>query len=391
MTIKEREEMKKILDKFEVAYDAAALERYFALAKERFARERDEIMNFEKYGIFTYMSADIANIRDKLLEDMDNVLYCYFLYEAILANDLPAIKALAKPKAALNDEKYDLLPLFALLYCVPRMVAEHKKMGIPADVTKDTCNMFENQVQDFVDLNHRYGISHYVTWMLNFINCKILRIGRFNFEKCIYQAPFDVFENNGVLKVLPKGAVFHRTGQILGSIDCKDEEGSFSTDIEETESAYIGYDIENGVCKNSKITLDKAEWKKVLTQGDQVISVHIPSGGKMTDEICEKDISRSREIFNVSMGGYKAFYCNSWLLDVQIKGLMGKETNLTRFADRFEKFPTKSNGGDVFEYVYLLPSTTLPQDLPENTSFGLAVKRHLMSGKHIFGARGVFL
>jgi hypothetical protein len=228
-------------------------------------------------------------------------------------------------------------------------------------------------------------------WLLHFINCDIIRIGRFNFEKCIYKSPFEIFERGGVLKALPKGVTFHRSGQVLGSIGCESEDGSFTADIEETDESYIGYNVENGVCKNEKITLDKSEWKKVLTYGDTVVSVHIPTGGKMTDEICERDFSRCREVFDKSFGGYKAFYCNSWLLDPQIKTLMGKETNLTKFADRFEKFPTKSSGGDVFEYVYLLPSTTLPEKLPENTSFGVAVKKHLMSGGHIYGSKGVFL
>ncbi|MBR5314216.1 MAG: DUF5596 domain-containing protein [Clostridia bacterium] len=383
--------MKKFLEKFDIGSECDNFAKYFELAKHDFEEKKNEIFDFEKYGVFTYMKGDISAIRDSLADDSDNAIYCYFLYRAIEADDMAAIKSLAKPKAALLDEKYDTLPLFALLYCVPKMIETHKNMGIDADITEATCNMFENQVQDFVDLNHRYGISHYVTWMLHFLKCEILRIGRFNFEKCIYRSPFDIFENNGVLKAMPKGVTFHKSGQVLGSIGCEDSDGSFVADIEENDECYIGYNIENGVCENRKITLRKDEWKKVLTQGDTVVSVHIPSGGKMTDEVCERDIARCRKVFDASMGGYKAFYCHSWLLDPQIKTLMGKETNLTKFADRFEKFPTKSNGGDVFEYVYLLPSTTLPEKLPENTSFGIAVKKHLVSGGHVYGSKGVFL
>jgi hypothetical protein len=383
--------MKKFLEKFEIGVECENFARYYELAKKDFSEKQNEIMDFEKYGIFTYMKADLAAIRDEIVKDSDNVLYCYFLYRAIEADDKSAIKALSRPKACLLDEKYDILPLFSLLCGIPQMIESHEKMGLDKDITEATCNMFENQVQDFVDLNHRYGVSHYVMWLLHFINCDIIRIGRFNFEKCIYKSPFEIFERGGVLKALPKGVTFHRSGQVLGSIGCESEDGSFTADIEETDESYIGYNVENGICKNEKITLDKSEWKKVLTYGDTVVSVHIPTGGKMTDEICERDFSRCREVFDKSFGGYKAFYCNSWLLDPQIKTLMGKETNLTKFADRFEKFPTKSNGGDVFEYVYMLPSTTLPENLPENTSFGVAVKKHLMSGGHIYGSKGVFL
>lgn len=383
--------MDKFFDKYGINGLAENVANYYTEALTDYEKYGDKIMDFEQYNIYTYMKDDIARIRGKLVWDRDNIVYCYTLARAIGANDRAAIKQLSKPRAQDNDELFDTLPLFALLWFIPEMRKKHGQMGIPSDVTEATCNMFENQVQDFVDLNHRYGISHYVGWLKSFLDCKIVRIGRFNFEKAAYNSPFDVFENDGRLAVLPKGVTFHRNGQILGGVDCSDEEVSFFADIEETDDSFIGYRIENGIALNERVTFKKSEWKRVLTQGDDIISVHIPSGGRMDDEVCDRDIARCREIFDTCFGGYKAFYCNSWLLDPQIKTIMGKDTNLTKFADRYTKFPTKNIENDVFEYVYLLSHTTPLEELPENTSFGRAVKQHLMEGKHIYGARGVFL
>ena len=386
--------MKQFLEKFKISMPEYVAESYYADACAAFADKGDGIMCFEKYNIFTYMKEHLAYLRDQLCLDKDNVIYCYLLYNAIKNDDRLAIKALSRPNEALLDEKYDILPIFSLMNCLPEMIAEHKKLGIDQDITADTCNLFENQVQDFIDLNHRYGISHYVTWMLGFVKCRLFRIGRFNFERIIYKAPFDVFESKNEknkLVVLPKGVTFHRNGQILGSIGCTDTEGSFTADIEESDLAYVGCLVENGVCKNEKITLKKSEWQRVLTQGEKAISVHIPTGGKMTDEVCERDIARCRSVIGNAYGEFKAFYCDSWLLDPQIKTILGRETNLTKFADRYTVFPTKSDGSGVFEYVYLLSSPTSPEKLPEKTSFGVAIKHHLMNGGHIYGAKGVFL
>ena len=251
--------------------------------------------------------------------------------------------------------------------------------------------MFENQTQDFVDLYHRYGISIYVGWMMKFVKCEIIRVGRFNFEICKYSANYDVFENNGKLAVLPKGITFHRSGQVLGSVGCEDEKGSFFGDITETDEYYEGILIENGIARNEKRRLMKSEWKKVMTNGDQVINYHIPTGGKLDHEACELDIQRGKKIINECFGGIKGFFCLSWLIDPQIKQIMGRETNLTKFSDRFERFPLKSKGNDVFEYVFVCSPDTPLDELPEKSGFAKAIKAHLLEGGHIWGAQGVAL
>jgi hypothetical protein len=177
---------------------------------------------------------------------------------------------------------------------------------------------------------------------------------------------------------------------MLGSIGCEDEEGSFEASLTETEDAYIGYPIVNGLCKNEKITLKKSECRRVLSKGDKAISVHIPSGGPMTEEACRTDLRRGGEIIKECLGDFKAFYCCSWLLDPQIRALLGKETNLTRFGARYERAPIQSNGGGVYEYVFLCSRTTPVADLPEKTSFAKAVKAHMLAGGYIYGAVGVF-
>ncbi len=383
--------MENFLKKYDIEARLEKFAEYYDRAKLQYEQNKNDIMNFEKYSIFTYMKDDVARIRDEVVKDSDNIIYCYFLYEAMKAKDMPAINALCSPNKKLEDEKYDFLPMFSLLHCVPKMVEDLREKGVPEDVIDATLNMFENQTQDYVDLFHRYGISCYVTWMLKFIRCEIIRVGRFNFEICKYNKDFDVFENNGKLAVLPNGVTFHRSGQVLGSIDCEDTDGSFFADIIETDTYYEGYLIENGLAKNVKRRLEKSEWKKVLTKGDRIINYHIPTGGKLDSESCENDTERGRDIVNQCFGGFKAFFCLTWLIDPQIKSIIGKETNLTKFADRFEKFPLKSNGHDVFEYVFVCSPDTPLEELPEKSSFASAIKKHLLSGGHIYGAMGVAL
>ena len=382
--------MKSFFEKFKLSPDEAMAHPYLEKAKARLETEGEEIFNFEKYNVYTYMKDDLARVRDALLSDRDNLLYAYFLHEVLKERDRELLRTVMHPRAEDKDERYDTLPLFALLAEIPTMKAEHKRRGIPEDVSHDTACMFENQTQDFIDLNGHIGMRGYIGWMLSFLDCRILRIGRFNLEYTKCNENYTVLDTKDGLCVMPTEGRFHRSGQVLGSAGCENEDGAFDATLTETEDAFIGYRAENGVIKNERITLKKSECKRLLTKGDAVISVHIPSGGPMVHEECTEDLKRGLKIIEECIGEVKAFICESWLLDPQIPALLGKETNLTRFGARYERAPIKSNGGGVYSYVFLCQSSTPTKDLPEKTSFAKSVKQHMLSGKYIYGSFGVF-
>ena len=382
--------MKSFFEKFAVTPDEAAVLPYFEAAKARLAVEGEEILDFEKYGVYTYMKEELARIRDTLLLDKDNLLYAYLLHEILKKRDRTLLQAVSRPRAEDKSELYDSLPIFPLLAELPAMYEEHKRRGIPEDVTHDTACMFENQTQDFVNLNGHIGMGGYFFWMLNFLDTRILRIGRFNLEYKTYSGDFDAFDTKDGVRLMPTAGRFHRSGRVLGAAGCEDETGAFDASLTETEDAYIGLTVENGLCKNERQVLKKSACTRLLTKGDAVISVHIPSGEPMTDAITAHDLKRGGEIVEKCLGEVKAFVCTSWLLDPQIPSLLGRETNLTRFGARYERAPIKSDGSGVYEYVFLCSKTTPVPALPEKSSFAKAVKQHMLRGGYIYGAFGVF-
>lgn len=382
--------MKSFFKKFKITPDMGAALPYFEAAKDRLEKEGTQIFEFEKYNVYTYMKDDLARVRDALLSDRDNLLYAYFLHEVLKKRDRELLRTIMHPRAEDKDERYDTLPIFSLLAEIPAMKAEHKRRGIPEDVSHDTACMFENQTQDFIDLNGHLGMRGYVFWMLSFLDCRILRVGRFNLEYTPSRENYTVLETKDGLCVMPTEGRFHRSGQVLGSAGYEDEDGAFDVALTETEESFIGYKAKNGVIQNEKITLKKSECKKLLEKGDAVISVHIPSGGPMVHESCTEDLKRGGQIIEKCIGEVKAFICESWLLDPQIPALLGKETNLTRFGARYERAPIKSSGTGVYEYVFLCPKSTPMEALPEKTSFAKKVKQHMLDGKYIYGSFGVF-
>lgn len=334
--------MQKFFEYFEIPY-STELDAHYANALTSFKEKGTEILDFEKLHIYTYMKEDLANIRDEIAKDERNIIYCYFLNSVLLTDNAKLINSVCKPKYDKKSEVFDTLPLFSLLYEVPAMCKRLEDRGISKDIIDATCSMFENQVQDYMDLYGHFGISAYVIWLLMFINNKIIRVGRFNIE-------ITTFDNNCV----------YRKDNELSVISSCDAE-SIPTDAE-----------------------------IIAKPGDTIISVHIPSGGRLDFDENTADLKRAAEIVTECFGEFKLFYCNSWLLDPMIKKVMGKDTNMTRFADRFTRYPIESIGTSVFHYLYLTTDTENIDILPENTSMQRKIKTHLKSGGKIYNFQGVF-
>ena len=381
--------MKRFFEKFGITVTLENAEALYAAATREMELFGDAILSFDKYPVFTYMKEDIRRVADAIRADSDLVLYCYLLNAAVRGNDAPAISALSAPRAEEKSGVYDSLSLFALLYELPKMVAQHRRRGVPSDVTAATLEMFQNQVGDYVKLHGRIGLSTYVRWMLKFVRCEIVRVGRFNLETCKYSSPFDIYEREGELVALANGALLHESGRMLGSVGASDGEGVVRR-VTVGEGFVEGYPSLGDRVAAEPIRLLTSEWRRVLTAGDRVISVHIPAGGPLSPEICDADLRRGAEIIERCFSDYQSFYCNSWLLDTELKAITGKEGNVTRFGDRFTRFPVKSDGSAVYSYVFECSPDTPAQQLPENSSFASAIKRHILSGGTVYGAAGVF-
>ena len=379
--------MQKFCEHFEIEY-SEELSSFYEKALEDHKKYGGKIFEFEHLGIFSNLLEDIKSIRDELEKDEKNAQYCYFLYRVMKKCKSSVLRSVCWPKKSQKSIYFDTLPLFSLLWEVPKMLEWHKEKGVPRDVSESTLGMFENQMGDFVDLFGHLGIAKYVDWMRDFVNCKILRIGRFNFE---IEEAWDIaaFRRGSEVCVMLRETAIHKSGRVFGSVDCEDTEGSFEADILETREYFEGYPVENGLCQSEKVRLYKNEWTKFLDNGDPVISVHIPSGEPLDFDKNTADFCRALKIFTDIYGKIPAFYCSSWMLDVDIEKIMGKKTNLTRFGDRFIRFPSKSKGKSVFKYLFNTLKTDDLDALPENTSMQRAVKAYLKSGGHIYGAQGI--
>ena len=114
---------------------------------------------------------------------------------------------------------------------------------------------------------------------------------------------------------------------------------------------------------------------------DVVIGIHIPSDADFSPLAVEKSLQDAHKFLMeyyppLSNSEYR---CHSWLLDSQLKGMLGNNSNIINFQNRFEIVDEGEAETEFIEWLYNTKSTDYSA-LPENTSLQINVKRHLLAG-----------
>ena len=357
-------------------------EGYRAVDKDRIIKLND------KYYFFRKWFDDVLAAADMIKPDRDLMIHIYTLI--VIIKEKADIKYLPIPDRKRLDT--DFLPMFSLLWFLEDMIADMERRNVPFQVISDTLQGFDAEINDYYDMFHRSGMRIYVGWFLLFVRCELIRCGRLNFQMTTFNKKIRAYKKGDDIKVLIDGDYVHEKGMIFGSEKQDDEEGKYFAEIVEEGDTVTGYACnEFGECVKEKVTL--VGYEEVLRQGDKIISVHIPAHDPFTYEICEESYKIAREVFKNCYPEfeYKAFCCFSWMLEKRLKQIMGRDTNITRFADKYVGFPLKSGGGGCFSFLYHLNGKVPIEQLPENNSMQKAVKKYFLDGNVYYEKGGLFL
>ncbi|MQA82521.1 MAG: hypothetical protein GEV10_29350 [Streptosporangiales bacterium] len=126
-----------------------------------------------------------------------------------------------------------------------------------------------------------------------------------------------------------------------------------------------------------------------------LLNMHIPSGAPLSPGSCDESLDQAREFFGRHFPDepVTSLVCHSWLLDPQLHEYLPQQSNIARFAQRFELKPRETDDddrsdGDMLQYVFGRPSQSDPvtsdllAELPRDTSLRRAFVAHLRSGRH---------
>ena len=290
----------------------------------------------------------------------------------------------------------DVLPLLVLLTQVPSAVEGYRSRGFSMDAIQEILSSFQDCVGRVRICTGVTGLDlRFYHWLCLYIKCRIFLFGGFMFEIASFSDNGCVVLKNretGALVPLMHQVTLHKSGMILGSAGCEDPEGSRTVVFEETDDGFRGCPAIRGKASGPVTFYPKAQWSIALRPEDTVLSIHLPKGVDMTPQRLDSVFGDVPELVHryYPEANIRAFHCGSWLLDPTLEEILGKDSKIAQYGARFARIPTKSDGREVYHFVFP-PNTTDLNALPENTRLERSLKKLYLSGGYIHGFLGVFL
>ena len=128
-----------------------------------------------------------------------------------------------------------------------------------------------------------------------------------------------------------------------------------------------------------------------IKKGDNVIEVHIPAGEKLDNEECKKSIEMAKEFFKKYFPefDYKAFVCDSWLLDSDLKEFLSKDSNIIKFGDMFTRIRNNDSNA-LLRYLFRWDTNEINLRYAYPTStFAERIRQAVLGGKTFHETLGV--
>ncbi len=299
------------------------------------------------------------------------------------------------PKDARYAAAYDCVAIFPIIAHIRPTWEVYQRRGVAEDILTPSLQWAESIFLQSVENNGRtaftaeyfrlYGVAIYTNH---------LTIGRLRFE--IHEnskRPVRIFRNRqGKLCPLFEDVLLHRSGHILGSVNCTDTEGSYAAEYVESADAYVGYtlDTHTRLAVKKRVCLEKSEWEPVYASGDTALKVHIPYGGKMTKEMCAESYKRAREVYTRCFPEYdfRCFLICCWMLSPELKDILPETSNIIAFQNDYLVYPMKNAATDALLYVFGIEGKTITDisfaELPEDNSLQRGIKKKGLEGRYIY-------
>ena len=300
-----------------------------------------------------------------------------------------------------REIKYDMLTALVMCATYDYTYGVLTSQNLPKEHIDYAMNVYDGMISTFMARNSGApGAMSWVWYQDTAVKGHLFRMGRLEIEVNIkFPDSAIVFRNttdNEKTVTLATSGRFHRDGYPLGSKNFEDETGAFDAFIEETDKAWCGYPYdERGHLAKDRVTLNKSEWTIALRGGDNVVGLHIPPGGGMTDELVSEAFDMAKEFLATFYPNfdYKAFVGVSWIMNPELATILGDNSNITKFMKRFTPMGIKSQGHGILNFIFLSPdpANAVIEDLPEESSFQRKLKKIYLDGDCIYEMYGFIL
>ncbi len=340
----------------------------------------------EKYNMFgDYLEAVLCGVRD-LKTKPELIAWGRIIVEYNKRVTMQEAKKATFPSPDGSPAR-DMLPLLVMMPAVPAMAKRYADRGFnEAQIYKNMENFRINLwVLELLTGTPKFTAGMY-NWLCNYTYAYIFDHKGFNYQPHIWQQQAIILKSKKSGEAYPMmlGGSFHRDGLALGSAGCEDEEGSFTTTFAETPEAFYGHLVKGGRVESSPSVCKKSDWECIVRPGDDVVSLHIPRNTNLDPDYVSESFKEGMELtrkFYPELSP-KFLACSSWLMDSTLSKILGPDAKLSKFTDRFIKYPQKSAGNECLGYVY--PGFKgEAKDYPEDTRLRREIKKLMLNNTYI--------
>ena len=277
--------------------------------------------------------------------------------------------------------------VFAL--SAPEALARMRAAGLSEEIARDTLSDYGVWARAYRRQTGQDGFGE-MEWELGFHAGRIVKLGRLQFERTVFHAPYTLYRRGG--EIVP----------VANPGEAVDENGWLA---QGAPAAFVtSQRIEGGAIRCSRVDSEAARilpgevglpldgLEPLLTAGMRVLNIHIPETGPLSDGEVSASLAQAKAFFADRGYPCRVAVCESWLLDPALLTYGDGCGNICRFQRRFAKYPELVTESDAVNRVFGRGTdASNPAALPENTRLQRGLKAWLMERKPLRDAGGALL
>ncbi len=286
--------------------------------------------------------------------------------------------------------------LLLTLSTVPIVREVHRGLGIPEEITRNTCEHFSSPVNFYRSVHDgRWGSAYRTIYWVRYHTSGVLfGVGRMEYMVRPFGGRVRAYRHRGtgeVLALAEEGQVFTPQGYIDAEVT-RPVEGGWVSQLTEDEGGVSGCPVApHGVCINRVVRLDADRWDCVLRAGDPLLDMHIPAGGNMTLDRCAQSMQQALGFFSRYLPDrpFKGFGCGSWILNPELEHIYSPQSNMVLYQRELYLFPWPSGPRSGLYFTFGREDIDLAT-APRDTGLRRALLDHLATGGRL-RTGGMFL
>ncbi|MDD2706828.1 MAG: acyltransferase domain-containing protein [Verrucomicrobiae bacterium] len=247
---------------------------------------------------------------------------------------------------------------FVLLSGLAHVERVHRSAGVSPAVTSDTLGDLDLWIRECKRRHGEWGFRE-KGWLYHHFTGNLIKLGRLQYVRDVFSHPLRFYRRQGtgaVVALAEDGLVFREDGQFANADGGAVRTGLWRSRLTVTDDRITGNPIDpegGAVCR--EMSLDRSEWSEILRKGDPAFSVHIPATGAMDHAACGESFRQAVEWCPKFFNAYpfRAFTCDSWLLDPQLGQALDAKSNVARFMREWYLHPVQNAGSrQTYERVF---------------------------------------